>query len=48
MKDHNLMLSLLIPGPKSPGDRIHVFLEPLLDDLKELFLTGLYILIDQC
>jgi hypothetical protein len=42
MKDHNLMLSLLIPGPKSPGDRIHVFLEPLLDDLKELFLTGLY------
>jgi hypothetical protein len=42
MKEHNIMLSLLIPDPKSPGDRIHVFLQPLLEDLKDLFQTGLY------
>jgi hypothetical protein len=42
MKEHIIMLSLLIPGPKSPGDRIHVFLQPLLADLKDLFQTGLY------
>jgi hypothetical protein len=41
MKDHNIMLSLMIPGPKSPGDRIHVFFEPLLEDLKDLFQTGI-------
>jgi hypothetical protein len=41
MKDHNLMLSLLIPGPKSPGDQIHVFLEPLLEDLKDIFQNGM-------
>ena len=41
MKDHNLMLSLLIPGPKSPGDKIHVFLEPLLEDLKDIFQNGM-------
>jgi hypothetical protein len=27
----------LIPGPKSPGDKIHVFFEPLLEDLKDIF-----------
>jgi hypothetical protein len=41
MKEHNIMLSLIIPGPKSPGDSIHVFLQPLLDDLKDLFEIGL-------
>jgi hypothetical protein len=41
MKDHNLMLSLMIPGPKSPGDKIHVFLESLLEDLKDIFQNGM-------
>jgi hypothetical protein len=41
MKDHNLMLSLMIPGPKSPRDKIHVFLEPLLEDLKDIFQNGM-------
>ncbi|KAM0851800.1 hypothetical protein ACQ4PT_052189 [Festuca glaucescens] len=40
MKQPNFMLSLLIPGPKSPGADIDVFLEPLLDDLELLFEKG--------
>jgi hypothetical protein len=42
MNEHNIMLSLIIPGPKSPRDRIHVFLQPLLADLNDLFQAGLY------
>ncbi|XP_044416520.1 uncharacterized protein [Triticum aestivum] len=41
MKESYLFLSLIIPGSKSPGDNIHVFLQPLLDDLKDLFLNGM-------
>jgi hypothetical protein len=41
MKEHNIMLSLIIPGSKSPGDRIHVFLPPLLADLMDLFQTDM-------
>lgn len=32
-----IILSLLIPGPKSPGNDIDVFLEPLIDELQELW-----------
>ncbi|XP_021761466.1 uncharacterized protein LOC110726319 isoform X1 [Chenopodium quinoa] len=35
-----IMLSLLIPGPKSPGMDIDVFLEPLIDELQELWEVG--------
>ncbi|KAL5570413.1 hypothetical protein UlMin_026988 [Ulmus minor] len=35
------MLSLLIPGPQSPGKDIDVFLRPLIDELKELWVHGL-------
>ncbi|XP_042964514.1 uncharacterized protein LOC122298711 [Carya illinoinensis] len=35
------MLSLLIPGPKSPGNDIDIFLRPLLDELKELWEEGI-------
>ncbi|XP_074298224.1 uncharacterized protein LOC141629053 [Silene latifolia] len=35
-----LMLSLLISGPKQPGNDIDVYLEPLIDDLKLLWDTG--------
>lgn len=36
-KDSNFILSLLIPGPRSPGKDIDVFLQPLIDDLLELW-----------
>ena len=40
MKSDSMMLSLLILGPKSPGNDIDVFLQPLIDELKELWETG--------
>ncbi|XP_062024123.1 uncharacterized protein LOC133740203 isoform X2 [Rosa rugosa] len=40
MSKENLMLTLLIPGPKQPGNDIDVYLEPLIDDLNELWLNG--------
>ncbi|KAL5573450.1 hypothetical protein UlMin_023047 [Ulmus minor] len=41
MKAEYLMLSLLIPGPQSPGKDMDVFLRPLIDELKELWVNGL-------
>ncbi|KAJ9535763.1 hypothetical protein OSB04_un001077 [Centaurea solstitialis] len=40
MKDSSFMLTLLIPGPKSPGKDIDVFLRPLVDELKSLWSNG--------
>ncbi|XP_042432650.1 uncharacterized protein LOC122019228 [Zingiber officinale] len=40
MMKENLMLTLLIPGPKQPGNDIDVYLEPLIEDLKELWEIG--------
>ncbi|XP_073137370.1 uncharacterized protein [Henckelia pumila] len=40
MAKENLMLTLLIPGPKQPGNDIDVYLEPLVEDLKKLWDTG--------
>jgi len=40
MKQPNFILSLLIPGPKSPGKDIDVYLEPLVDELDSLFEKG--------
>jgi hypothetical protein len=37
MKQPNFMLSLLIPGRKSPGADMDVFVEPLIDDQELLF-----------
>ena len=34
------MLSILVSGPKQPSDRIDVYLRPLIDELKELWNTG--------
>ncbi|WVZ49340.1 hypothetical protein U9M48_000708 [Paspalum notatum var. saurae] len=34
------MMSMLIPGPKSPGMNIDVYLEPLVDELKQLWIHG--------
>ena len=30
-------MSLLIPGPKSPGKEIDIYLQPLIDELKDLW-----------
>uniref|UniRef100_A0A2N9J4U7 Transposase n=1 Tax=Fagus sylvatica TaxID=28930 RepID=A0A2N9J4U7_FAGSY len=40
MVKENLMLTLLIPGPKQPGNDIDVYLEPLVEDLNELWSNG--------
>ncbi|GJX27926.1 zinc finger, PHD-type containing protein [Tanacetum coccineum] len=37
MKESSFMLTLLIPGPKSPGKDIDVYLRSLIDDLKVLW-----------
>lgn len=36
MKDPYFMMSLLIPGPKSHGNDIHMCLQLLIDEVKEL------------
>ncbi|KAK2644366.1 hypothetical protein Ddye_019561 [Dipteronia dyeriana] len=40
MSKENLMLTLLIPGPKQPMNDIDVYLQPQIDDLNELWRTG--------
>ncbi|KAL6219648.1 hypothetical protein ACLB2K_007407 [Fragaria x ananassa] len=44
MKRKHMMFSLLISGPKQPGNDIDVHLEPLIDDLKLLWagVSGVY------
>ena len=34
------MLTLLIPGPKQPGNDINVYLAPHVEDLNELWVNG--------
>nr|XP_043611981.1 uncharacterized protein LOC122583665 [Erigeron canadensis] len=41
MKPEYFMLSLLIPGPESPGNNIDVYLQPLVQELKEIWVDGL-------
>ncbi|XP_057790299.1 uncharacterized protein LOC131007156 [Salvia miltiorrhiza] len=41
MKRRFMMLTLLISGPKQPGNDIDVYLAPLIDDLKELWEIGI-------
>ncbi|XP_050278453.1 uncharacterized protein LOC126719982 [Quercus robur] len=40
MKQSSLILSLLIPGPTSPGIAIDVYLQPLVEELRELWDVG--------
>jgi len=40
MKDPYFIMSTLIPGPKAPGNDIDVYLQPLIDELKELWDNG--------
>ncbi|XP_019225059.1 PREDICTED: uncharacterized protein LOC109206668 [Nicotiana attenuata] len=41
MKQENFILSMLIPGPDSPGDAIDTYLQPLIEELKELWEVGI-------
>ncbi|XP_042967343.1 uncharacterized protein LOC122300620 [Carya illinoinensis] len=41
MKDQFFMTSVIIPGPKSPGNDIDVYLQPLIDELLELWEHGI-------
>nr|XP_029154544.1 uncharacterized protein LOC112803556 [Arachis hypogaea] len=41
MKSEYCMLSLIIPGPCSPGNNIDIFLQPLIEELKELWVLGI-------
>jgi hypothetical protein len=40
MTEPYIFLTLLIPGPRNPKARIDVFMQPLIDDLKLLWATG--------
>jgi len=40
LKQPYWMMSMLIPGPKSPGVNIDVYLEPLIDELHDLWVNG--------
>lgn len=40
MKKENIMLTLLIPWPKQPGNDIDVYLQLLIEDLHELWNNG--------
>ncbi|XXG72498.1 hypothetical protein AAC387_Pa07g1577 [Persea americana] len=42
MKQPFLVMSLLIPGPRGPGNDVDVYLQPLVDELKELREDGLH------
>ncbi|KAA0060503.1 uncharacterized protein E5676_scaffold119G001090 [Cucumis melo var. makuwa] len=41
MKAPFTFLSLLIPGPRSPGKEIDIYLQPLIDELNELWVDGI-------
>jgi len=40
MKQSNFILSMIIPGPDGPGDAIDVYLQPLIEELNELWEFG--------
>lgn len=41
MKQPNFILSLLIPGREAPGSDMDVYFEPLVDDMKDMFVEGI-------
>ncbi|CAN1782145.1 hypothetical protein LINPERHAP1_LOCUS15680 [Linum perenne] len=41
MKEQFLFMTLLIPGPSAPGKDIDIYMQPLIDELKELWLEGI-------
>ncbi|XP_071736405.1 uncharacterized protein [Rutidosis leptorrhynchoides] len=43
MKRKYIMMSILIQGPKQPGNDIDVYLQPLVDDMMELWSIGIHV-----
>jgi len=43
MKRKFMMLSMLIPGPKQPGNDIDIYLAPLIEDLKDMWNEGVVV-----
>jgi hypothetical protein len=41
LKQSFWMMSMLIPGPKSPGQNIDIYLQPLIDELYDLWVNGI-------
>ncbi|CAA7045955.1 unnamed protein product [Microthlaspi erraticum] len=41
MKADNIMLTMLIPGPTAPSNNIDVYLQPLIEDLHDLWSEGI-------
>ena len=41
MQRKHIFLSLIGPGPKYPGKNINVYMQPLIDDLKEAWVNGI-------
>ncbi|XP_049397294.1 uncharacterized protein LOC125861439 [Solanum stenotomum] len=41
MKQEKFILSMLIPGPNGPGDAIDTYLQPLIEEWKELWEVGI-------
>ena len=39
LKDDNILLTLLIPGPRQPGNDIDIYLEPLVEGNVNVSLT---------
>ena len=39
-KSEYSIISLLIPGPRSPGNDIDIYLQPLIDEIKLLWYSG--------
>jgi hypothetical protein len=37
MKQTSLLLSMIIPGPDSPGNDVDIYFQPLTDELLELW-----------
>jgi hypothetical protein len=40
MKQTNFIISMLILGRRSPGSDIDIYLEPLIDDMLDMFVAG--------
>jgi len=43
MKVENIMLKMFIPGPTAPSNNNDVYLQPLIDDLKDLWNEGMVV-----
>lgn len=42
MQDEIMFLTVIVPGPKSPKQKLDVFLQPLIAELRSLWLNGVY------